>query len=74
MASLTEDEKNYALSLLKHSVVFTLFDELEQSLFSEALNAKPHEPDKINSALGEIRALKNLRRSLDLIGLEAAQN
>jgi hypothetical protein len=67
LANLTPEERNYAVSLLKHPVIHRLFDELEQSNFSDALFAKPHEHEKINSALGEIRAVQSLRQKLQLI-------
>jgi hypothetical protein len=66
VATLTTEERNYIISLLKHPALFKLFDELEQSNFSDALFAKPHEHDKINSALGENRAIQSLRQKLQL--------
>jgi hypothetical protein len=67
MAALTQEEKQYAMSLLKHSLVTKLFDEMEMSYFNDAVFAKPHETDKINSALGEVRAVQQLRRKLQLL-------
>lgn len=69
---LTDDEKRFALSLLKHSVIHKLFDELEASRLNEAVTAKPVETDKINAALGEVRAVRSLRRSLELIRADDA--
>ena len=66
MVVLTTEERNHIKALLKHPALFKLFDELEQSNFNDALNAKPHETDKINSALGEVRAVQSLRRKLEL--------
>jgi len=71
LADLTPDDRNYIISLLKHPALFKLFDEMEQSNVNDALFAKPHEHDKINSALGEVRAIQNLRQKLQLI--EAAR-
>lgn len=70
MADLTIEERNYALSLLKHPVIFKLFDELESSRLNEAVMCKPTDTDKINAALAECRAVRNLRQTLDLIGFE----
>jgi hypothetical protein len=70
MASLTQEERQYALQLLKHPVIFKLFDELEDSRLNEAVTCRPTDTDKINAALGEVRAVRNLRQTLELIGFE----
>ena len=70
MVALTREEKDYALQLLKHPVIFKLFDELEASRLNEAVTCKPTDTDKINAALGEVRAVRNLRTTLELIGFE----
>ena len=70
MVGLTDDERKYALSLLKHPVIFKLFDDLEASRLNEAVTCKPTETDRINAALGEVRAVRNLRNTLELIGFE----
>ena len=70
MANLTIEERNYAIQLLKHPVIFKLFDELEASRLNEAVACKPTDTDKINAALGEVRAVRNLRQTLELIGFE----
>ena len=70
MANLTIEERNYAIQLLKHPVIFKLFDELESSRLNAAVTANPTDTDKINAALGEVRAVRNLRVTLELIGVE----
>lgn len=73
MAALTPEERNHVLSLLKHPAIFKLFDELEASRLNEAVTAKPTETDRINAALGEVRAVRSLRTSLNIIEVEAAR-
>lgn len=70
MVNLTEEDRDHALTLLKHPVVFKLLAQIEQDILDEVVMMTPTETARINAALGEVRAARNLRNSLGLIGFE----
>lgn len=71
MADLTDEERLYALSLLVHPVVPKLFAEIERDLLNTAVATPATETEKINAVLGEVRALRNLQKSLEIMSFEA---
>ena len=70
MATLTKTEREFVLSLMQHEAVHKLFDDLEQSRLNEAVSCKATETEKINAALGEVRAVRSFRKSLEIIAAE----
>lgn len=55
-----------ALRLLNHPILVALFDEQEKNALERAVTAKLDDDETRRTALGEVRAIRSVRRKLDL--------